>query len=266
MPFLLTALAGAPIDPEDPIAVTATVGAAVAAWVAVRRGHLRSVTPDPAASHEADLLRLMRGEAPSAAEARAFGVYLCTVAEHGLNASTFTARVVASTGSDLRSVAVAGIAALKGPLHGGAPGPVLDMLDAARTRGDAAAWVADELAAGRRIMGMGHRVYRVRDPRAAVLEAAACSLGGSPRSADRVAWAREVEAAAVQALEAARPGRALRANVEFFTAVMLEALDLPREAFSGVFAAGRVVGWMAHAAEERRTGRIVRPRARYVGV
>jgi citrate synthase len=261
MTAVMTALAGATIDNEDPIAVTATVGVAAAAWAAREAGTLGDVAPDPGLGHAADLLRIAAGGARSAAQAQALQTYLGVVADHGLNASTFTARVVASTGSDLRSAAVAGVAALKGPLHGGAPGPVLDMLDAVERHGDVAAWLRDEIAAGRRIMGMGHRVYRVRDPRAAVLETAAIELGG----AGRVELARAIEAEAEHQLALAHPGRRLRANVEFYTAVLLEAVGIPRPAFSAFFAAGRVLGWLAHAAEERKTGRIVRPRARYIG-
>jgi len=142
-----------------------------AAWDRVRRG-LAPVAPDPELDHAADYLRMVRGEAPAPAQADALDRYLVTVMDHGMNASTFAARVVTSTGSDAVSAIVAAVGALKGPLHGGAPGPVLDMLDAAGDARNAERWIRGELAAGRRIMGMGHRIYRVRDPRAAVLEEA----------------------------------------------------------------------------------------------
>jgi citrate synthase len=206
---------------------------------------------------------MVRGEAPREAEARALDTYMVTVADHGMNASTFAARVVASTGSDATSALTAALGALKGPLHGGAPGPVLDMLDAIG-EGDPEPWLAAELSAGRRIMGMGHRIYRVRDPRAAALEGALARLGtgGTDRRTRR---ARRVEEAAERLLAARHPGRNLKANVEFYTALLLEALGLPRAAFTAVFAAARVAGWLAHVAEQTREGRLIRPGVEYVG-
>jgi citrate synthase len=224
------------------------------------------VAPDPALGHAADYLRMANGGvAPSEAAARAIDTYLVTVADHGMNASTFTARVVASTGSDTVSAVVAAIGALKGPLHGGAPGPVLDMLDAVGAPERAAAWIEAELAAGRRIMGMGHRIYRVRDPRAAVLEQAATVLGQAGVATDRLSLARAVERAAEAALAAKHPDRPLKCNVEFYTAVLLDAAGLPRTLFTPTFAVGRAAGWCAHIEEQRRTGRLVRPASRYVG-
>jgi citrate synthase len=204
------------------------------------------------------------GTDPSPGRAQALDAYLVTVSDHGMNASTFAARVVASTASDMVSAVVAAVGALKGPLHGGAPGPVLDMLDAIGTPERAGAWIEGELAAGRRIMGMGHRVYRVRDPRAAVFERMIERLAQSEAS-ERLALARAVERAAEDALRARHPERPLRANVEFFTAVLLEALGLPRVAFSPTFAVGRVAGWCAHFLEQRENGRLIRPASRYVG-
>jgi citrate synthase len=200
------------------------------------------------------------GGDPSPESVRALDAYLVTVIDHGMNASTFTARVVTSTASDLISATVAAVGALKGPLHGGAPGPVLDMLDAIGEPARAEAWLLGELAAGRRIMGMGHRIYRVRDPRAAVLETAVRSL-----ASDRLALARGVEAAAAKILSERRPDRPLAANVEFYTAVLLDAVGLPREQFSPTFAVGRIGGWSAHVIEQRRVGRLIRPNSRYIG-
>src|SRR5262249_12420096 len=177
--------------------------------------------------------------------------------------STFTSRVVASTASDLISAIVAAVGALKGPLHGGAPGPVLDMLDAIGTPANAEAWLIGELAAGRRIMGMGHRIYRVRDPRAAVLETGLKALGDI--GTGRLALAHAVESAAAKILRERKPDRPLAANVEFYTAVLLDAVGLPREQFSATFAVGRVAGWAAHVIEQRRTGKLIRPGSRYVG-
>lgn len=234
------------------------------AWARVRKG-LEPIAPDASRDHAADLLRMMRGEAPDPGRADALDSYLVTVVEHGMNASTFAARVVASTGSDAVSAIVAAIGALKGPLHGGAPGPVLDMLDAVGTAENAERWIRAELAAGRRIMGMGHRVYRVRDPRAAVLEAAIERLENAGATGERLALARTVEKTAERILAERHPSRPLRANVEFYTAVLLEAIGLDRAQFSPTFACGRVAGWWAHVLEQRATGRLIRPKSRYVG-
>lgn len=246
----------------DSADVAAVLGAApvfVAAWSRKRAG-TSPVAPDASLGHAADYLRMTTGEAPTAAATRALDAYLVTVIDHGMSASTFTARVIASTASDLVSSVVGAVGALKGPLHGGAPGPVLDMLDAIGEPARAEAWLLAELAAGRRIMGMGHRVYRVRDPRAAVLEAVVRDLAGK-----RLELARAVERAAAKILAERKPDRPLAANVEFYTAVLLDAVGLPREQFAATFAVSRVAGWCAHVLEQRRTGRLIRPASRYVG-
>jgi citrate synthase len=235
-----------------------------AAWSRRRRG-LAPVAPDASASQAADFLRMTRGADPEPARAAGLDAYLATVSDHGMNASTFTARVVASTGSDIVSAVVAAIGALKGPLHGGAPGPVLDMLDAIGAPENAVAWLESEIAAKRRIMGMGHRIYRVRDPRAAVLEKVVLRLEGAGISAPRLPLARAVEQAAVGVLRKRYPDRPLLANVEFYTAVLLDTVGLPRELFSSVFAVSRAAGWCAHVAEQRAMGRLIRPASRYVG-
>ncbi|MFL5136250.1 MAG: citrate/2-methylcitrate synthase, partial [Microvirga sp.] len=173
-----------------------------------------------------------------------------------------TARVVASTQAGILSSVVAGLCALKGPLHGGAPGPVLDMLDAIGSLENADAWLDAAMARGERLMGFGHRIYRVRDPRADVLKAA---VGGLKGKDNRIAFAEAVEATALKVLERRKPGRRLDTNVEFYTAVLLDALGIPREGFTPLFAAGRTAGWVAHAIEQSRTGRIIRPQSRYVG-
>jgi len=246
-------------ESEAAVDLVAEVGVAVGR-VGARLGGREAVAPDPSLEHAADVGRMAIGRALSPAEAAALDAYLCTVMDHGLNASTFVARVVASTGSDSVSAVTAAIGALKGPLHGGAPGPVLDMLDAIGSTDRAESWVRSELDAGRRVMGMGHRVYRVRDPRAAVLERAV-----QPLSTERLQLAWAVESAAERLLEERHPGRQLRANVEFYTAILLEAIGVDRPLFTPLFAAGRVVGWLAHIAEERRVGRIIRPASEYVG-
>lgn len=271
MDALRAGLAGLSLASTDPRATLAAgpllAGATAvfaAAWARRSRG-LEPLGPDPKLSHAADYLRMLRGTTPSVEEARALATYLVTVADHGMNASTFAARVVASTGSDAISAIVAGIGALKGPLHGGAPGPVLDMLDAIGEPSRAGAWLEGELAAGRRIMGMGHRVYRVRDPRAAVLETALERLEAGGARGGRLPLARAVERAATELLAGRHPERALCTNVEFYTAVLLDALGLDRKLFSATFAVGRVVGWYAHVEEQRRSGRLIRPASRYVG-
>jgi citrate synthase len=250
---------------ENESTLTAAAAVLAAAWARLRTGQAPS-PPDPAAGHAADYLRMARGHAPRAAEAAALDAYLVTVSDHGMNASTFAARVVTSTGSDPVSAVVAAVGALKGPLHGGAPGPVLDMLDAIGDEASVRPWLEAELAAGRRIMGMGHRIYRVRDPRAHVLERALAALetsSGAPTR--RLALARAVEQTAEALLAARHPDRPLRANVEFYTALLLEAVGLDRAGFSTTFAVGRVAGWLGHVAEQRRTGRLIRPASRYVG-
>jgi len=222
------------------------------------------IAPDPSRSQASDLLAMLGADA-SPAHARALDSYLVTVSDHGLNASTFTARVVASTGASLGAAVGAALGALEGPLHGGAPGPVLDMLDAIGTPERAEVWLEAELAAGRRIMGMGHRIYRVRDPRAAVLERAIERLRERGVSTQRLELARAVERTAREILRERHPRRALDTNVEFYTAVLLDALGLPRSLFTATFAVGRILGWCAHVAEQRQVGRLVRPRSIYVG-
>lgn len=247
---------------SDACSAVATTALLLAAWQSRARG-AELAAPDANEPHARDLLRLATGS-HEAARARALEAYLVTVAEHGLNASTFTARVVASTESDTISAVSAAVGALKGKLHGGAPGPVLDMLDAIATEERARAFLEAELASGRRIMGMGHRIYRVRDPRALVLERATQELAGTEQSA-RLKLARRVETLATEILARRYPTRRLCANVEFFTAVLLEAVGVARELFTVTFAVARVAGYSAHVAEQRRQGRIVRPASRYVG-
>ena len=224
------------------------------------------MAPDPTLSHAADILRMLRGQPATAAEAAALDAYLVTVCDHGLNASTFAARVVASTRAGLTSAILAGISALKGPLHGGAPGPVIDMLDAIGKPANAKAWLEAALDRGDRLMGFGHRVYRVRDPRADALKRAVKALGeGSNILPGRLAFAEAVEQAALDILKARKPNRSLQTNVELYTALLLEALAFPPSTFTCVFAMGRVSGWVAHAREQLAAGRLIRPQSRYIG-
>jgi citrate synthase len=260
----LVARAVVPTDRDPALELVAAVAVSAAAWQRSRSG-AALVAPDPSLGHAADVLRMATGVVPSDAAARALDRYLVTVSDHGMNASTFTARVIASTASDDVSAIVGAIGALKGPLHGGAPGPVLDMLDAVGTPDRARVWITGELDAGRRIMGMGHRIYRVRDPRAAVLEAGIEPLEKAGVAKGRLALARAVEKEAEAILAARHADRALRANVEFYTAVILDAVGIDRRAFTPTFAIGRVAGWCAHVEEQRASGRLIRPASRYVG-
>ena len=250
-------------DAEQDHAALAVGGAAVAAAMAVRASQgLPAVPPDGSAGHAADILRMLRNAPADANEAKGLDTYLVTVIDHGLNASTFAARVVASTEAGLLSAVVAGLCALKGPLHGGAPGPVLDMLDQIGTPENAEPWLDAAIARGERLMGFGHRIYRVRDPRADVLKAA---VEGLKAKDNRIAFAEAVERTALKVLERRKPGRRLDTNVEFYTALLLDSLGVPREGFTPLFAAGRSAGWAAHATEQLGTGRIIRPQSRYVG-
>lgn len=252
------------LPPCDARQLTGAMAVFGAAWARVRAGQ-QPIAPDPSAPHAADIIHMVTGKPAAAGLASALDAYLVAVIDHGMNASTFTARVIASTGSDLVSAITGAVGALKGPLHGGAPGPVLDMLDAIEVPERATQWLEAELAAGRRIMGMGHRIYRVRDPRAAVLEAAIERLEEKGVTSRRLTLARAVERAATQVLARRYPDRSLQANVEFYTAVLLDTVGLPRELFSVLFAMGRVAGWCAHFAEQRAIGKLIRPASEYVG-
>ncbi|HMA46891.1 MAG TPA: citrate synthase 2 [Frankiaceae bacterium] len=201
-----------------------------------------------------------RGE-PDPRHVQAVDAYWVSAAEHGMNASTFTARVVASTGADVAACLSSAVGALSGPLHGGAPVRVLAMLDEVERTGDPEGYVRKALDGRRRLMGFGHRVYRVEDPRARVLRRTAQELG-SPRY--EVAMA--LEKAALEALEERYPDRAVRTNVEFWSAVVLDYAEVPAHMFTSMFTCARTAGWSAHILEQKRTGRLIRPSARYIGV
>jgi citrate synthase len=200
-----------------------------------------------------------RGEADPR-HVKAIDAYWIAAAEHGMNASTFTARVVASTGADVAAALSAAVGALSGPLHGGAPSRVLQMLDDVGRGGDAERYVKDVLDRGERLMGFGHRVYRAEDPRARVLRRTAREVG-----APRLEVAERLEAAALTELHARKPDRVLATNVEFWSAVVLDFADVPPELFTPLFSCARVGGWAAHIMEQKREGRLIRPSARYVG-
>jgi citrate synthase len=200
-----------------------------------------------------------RGEADPA-HVRAIDAYWISAAEHGMNASTFTARVVASTGADVAAALSAAVGALSGPLHGGAPSRVLRMLDEVEAVGDAERYVRDLLDRGERLMGFGHRIYRAEDPRARVLRRTARELGSR-----RVEVAEALEEAALAELQARKPDRVLATNVEFWSAVVLDFAEVPPELFTPMFTCARTAGWSAHIMEQKREGRLIRPTARYVG-
>lgn len=252
-------------DLETALMIAAAPGVLLPAVVR-QSGGMAPVAPDADLGHAADILRMLRGADAPRAMADGLDTYLVTVSDHGLNASTFTARVVASTQAGLASSVLAALGALKGPLHGGAPGPVLDMLDAIGAPERAANWIDATLTRGERLMGFGHRIYRVRDPRADALSEALGRLKSTGNvDATRMALAAAVESAALAALRQHKPDRPLLTNVEFYTALLLEALDFPRETFTAVFAIGRVGGWIAHAREQATTGKLIRPKSVYVG-
>ena len=257
------------ISPQDDLAaarmLTARMPTALAAHLRMAAGG-EPIPPREDLQHAANFLYMLHGREPDPAAAHALDTYWVTVMDHGLNASTFTARVIASTRSDMVSAVTGAIGALKGPLHGGAPGPVLDMLREIRTADRAEAWLRAELAAGRRIMGFGHRVYRVRDPRAEVLSRAAEALGGA-RLENRQLFelARAVEQIALRVLAEHRPGRNLRTNVEFFTALVLQALGLEPRTFVAMFACGRTAGWCGHVIEQHAEDHLIRPQSEYIG-
>jgi citrate synthase len=200
-----------------------------------------------------------RGEADPR-HVKAIDAYWCSAAEHGMNASTFTARVVASTGADVAAALSAAVGALSGPLHGGAPSRVLQMLDDVAATGDAERYVKDVLDSGQRLMGFGHRVYRAEDPRARVLRRTAKEI-----DAPRVEVAEALEQAALAELQARRPDRVLATNVEFWSAVVLDFAEVPPQLFTPMFTCARTAGWSAHILEQKREGRLIRPTAKYVG-
>ncbi|MGI9646081.1 MAG: citrate synthase [Ilumatobacteraceae bacterium] len=244
---------------EQALRLASVVPSILAALYRVGRG-LRIVEPDPALGHAASYLYETTGVRPTPVEARAVEQYMILTIDHGFNASTFTARVVASTGADLADAVCSAIGALSGPLHGGAPSRALDALDAIGTADRAAAWVRAEVAAGRKIMGFGHAVYRAPDPRSGLLREVADRLGG-----ELVARAIAIEAEILVTLAELKPDRPLPSNVEFYAGVVMETAGLPREMFTPTFAVSRTAGWCAHVVEQAAVAKLIRPSSRYVG-
>jgi len=224
------------------------------------------IAPDSALDHAANYLYMLTGERPTQAQVRGLETYLNTVVDHGLNASTFAARVIIATDTDLTSALVGALGALKGPLHGGAPGPALDMVFEIGEAVRADAYLRAKLERGERLMGFGHRVYKVRDPRAEVLSQAAEQMfraGGGDMALYTLV--KTVEQTAVALLAEYKPGRNLQTNVEFYTALLLHGLGLDTDLFTPTFAISRAAGWLAHCFEQQATGRLIRPQSRYVG-
>jgi citrate synthase len=223
------------------------------------------VTPKPEHGLAQGFLYLLEGTEPDPARVEGLNAYLVAVSEHGLNASTFTGRVVIATDSDMVSALTAAIGALKGPKHGGVPGPVLQMLDAIGTPEKADAFIRNEMAQGRRIMGFGHRIYKVRDPRAALLSDAAEKMASLTGDRMLLELTQAVEQTTVNVLVELKPGRELYANVELYAALILHAVGVPSELFTPVFAIGRTSGWTAHMIEQLEDNRLIRPNSLYVG-
>jgi citrate synthase len=231
----------------------------VVALYRLARGE-QPISPRDDLGHAANYLYMLEGAVPSDERVRALEAYLISTIDHGFNASTFTARVVASTGADVASAVIAAIGALSGPLHGGAPSRVLDMLDAIGEPANAEAWLRASLERGEKLMGFGHPVYRTTDPRNLMLKEVAAGLGS-----DRLEFAAHVEATGERLLRERRPDHPLYANVEFYASIVLDAVGLPRALFTPTFAVSRTVGWTTHAVEQAAIGKLIRPSARYVG-
>ena len=276
---LLRECAGRGVDPMDalriaagtislasdrPSAIVARMPTIVAAFWRLRGG-AQPIAPRADLGHAANFLYMLNDAVPEPERVRGLETYLNTVIDHGLNASTFTARVITSTGSDFVSAVVGALGALKGPLHGGAPGPALDMVFEIGDASRAEDVLRRKIASGEKLMGFGHRVYKVRDPRADVLAAAAERMFTRAGDMSLYRLARAVEATALRVLEEHKPGRRLQTNVEFYTALLLHGLGFETPLFTPVFAISRVSGWLAHAMEQRRANRIIRPQSEYVG-
>jgi len=252
------------LESSEPPAIVAKVPTIVAAYSRLVAGQ-DAIAPRDDLGHAANYLHMLSGQEPDAERTRALETYLNTVVDHGLNASTFTCRVITSTGSDLVSAIVGAIGALKGPLHGGAPGPALEMVFEIGDASRAEKVLREKIEGGDRLMGFGHRVYKVRDPRADVLGAAAERLFTRAGDMSLYTLARTVEATALRLLEEYKPGRRLQTNVEFYTALLLHGLGLDVPVFTPTFAIGRISGWIAHALEQRANARLIRPSSEYVG-
>lgn len=245
---------------DSALAVAAVTPSLLAALYRIRNGE-EPVAPRDDLGHVANYLYMLTGELAEQRVVDAISAYMVCAIDHGFNASTFTARVIASTGADMTASVVGGLGALSGPLHGGAPSRALEALDEVGTPDRADAWAREAVLSGRRIMGFGHPVYRTEDPRSAMLKEIALELDDGPR----VALAITLEESVLHTLAELKPGRALHTNVEYYAAVVMELCGLPPELFSPTFSVARVVGWTGHILEQVADGKIIRPSSRYVG-
>ncbi|HEX7950809.1 MAG TPA: citrate synthase [Candidatus Limnocylindrales bacterium] len=246
---------------EQARALTAFSPSALAAFARIRAGQ-RPVEPDPSLDLVAGFLYQLTGSVPEPATSRALDAYFIVGAEHGFNASTFTARVITSTRSDIASAVTGAIGTMKGPLHGGAPSEVVDQLSQVGSPEHAEAWVRDALARGERLMGFGHRVYRAYDPRAAALRTVAEGMEHKP---DWLQLAIEVEDVVLRVLAEKHPDRPLKTNVEFYAAPVLMGVGLSPDLFPATFSLARHAGWTAHVLEQAAANRLIRPDVNYIG-
>ena len=250
-------------DVDSAIDLIAKFPTMVAAWDRMRRG-LEPIAPDPKLDYAANFLYMKDGQVPIPEAERALDTYFVLLADHSYNASTFSARVTTSTGADIYCAITSAVATLEGDLHGGAPSKVMAMLEEIGQPEKAEQYVRDLLGRGEKIMGMGHREYKIRDPRAEQLEAMAKQL----TEKSHTKWyliARALEDAANKVLQEVKPGKRIYANVEFYTAPTLSSLGIPGDEFTCMFACGRISGWTAHVLEQWQNNRLIRPQATYVG-
>ena len=250
-----------PPTPEQARELTSTSPSALAAFARLRQG-LEPVAPDPDLDLVAGFLYQINGEQPDAATARALDAYFIVGAEHGFNASTFTARVITSTRADIASAVCGAIGAMKGPLHGGAPSEVVEQIHQVGSPENAEEWVRNAVASGTRLMGFGHRVYRAYDPRAAALREVAEGMEHKP---DWLELAIAIEDVSLRVLAEKHPDRALKTNVEYYAAPVLMGVGLTPDLFPATFALARHAGWTAHAIEQGANNRLIRPDVKYIG-
>ncbi len=247
-------------DLPQAIALTAQVPMLLAAFHRLRQGQ-EPLSPRADLDHATNYLFMLSGKEPTALQTRALNIYLVLLADHGLNASTFVARIVTSTWSDLYSCIAAALGALKGPLHGGAPSRALDMIEAIGKKENAEKWMRDALARHERLMGFGHRAYKTTDPRAEILR----DLAREVCDPEFFSLAQHIEETALRLLHENKPKERLYTNVEFYSAAVLHAVGLPKDLFTPAFAMSRMVGYTAHILEQIGDNRLIRPDAEYIG-
>ena len=246
--------------PEQAITLTAIMPTIVASFHRLRIGR-QPIAPRSDLGHAANYLYMLTGEVPPDNHVKSLDTYLVLLADHGMNASTFTARVIASTESDIASCVTGAIGALKGPLHGGAPALVMDMLDAIGSADNVKPWIDNALDTNQKLMGFGHRIYRTTDPRAEILR----DMAQHASTPEFFALARGTEVYALDELHRRKPDRRLYTNVEFYSAAVLNSVGLPRDLYPATFGVGRTAGWTAHVLEQLIGNRLIRPQSEYVG-